>query len=377
MKRLDIFKGDCRLIVSLMLGLVLASCSMFVSENKLDEVSSGEKIYIVQRERESLQVINQSQITKVEDLGNLNHATMKFKWGKGYLLARNGYISKVDIENDQLLKKVKVGKSGIGLTFTDEHVVIVNYEPSSVVVLSKDLDVVKTILTESRNVGVKVFKDLLVFSLMDKNEIWILDIKKDYEIVKKIQNIGNLPFDALINKDKYLVGFFNEPTIGFLDLHDYQYTRISLNLENSNVVYKVPHFGYWGIVDNFAFVPIAAQKKILVIDLVKKSYVDEINLPGEPVFAAVSPDKGTLVVNFSGDKENYLTIVDTKKRALLKTFEAGRRIMHLRFSSSGERLFVTSYFENKMHVFNAFSWVKEKSFDVATPSGVFLNTIVE
>lgn len=358
-----------RLFLVIAIMSTSASCSMLASNN--------EKIYIVQRERESLQVIHQTQTKKIEDLGNLNHATMKFKWGAGYLLARNGFISKIDIGNDRLIKKVQIGKSGIGLTFTDEHVVIVNYEPSSVVVLSKDLDVVKTILTESRNVGVKVYKNLLVFSLMDKNEIWILDINKNYEVVKRIDNVGNLPFDALISKDKYLVGFFNEPTVGFLDLLDFSYTRINLNLDNANVVYKVPHFGYWGIVDNFAFVPIATQKKILVIDLIKKIPVKEIDLVGEPVFASVSPDKSKLVVNFSGENENYIAVIDTHKRELVKTFEAGKRVMHLRFSTGGEKLFVTSYFENKMHVFNVFDWVKENSFDVATPSGVFLNTIVE
>lgn len=348
----------------------MGSCG-HLSSNK------NEKIYVVQRERESLQVIEQNKISQIQDLGNLNHATMKFKWGRGYLLARNGYLSQIDIENDRLVKKVKIGKSGIGLTFTDDNVIIVNYDPSSVVVLSKNLEVVKTVYTDSRNVGVKVFENFLIFSLMDKNEIWILDAKKDYSLVKKIENVGNLPFDALINGSNYLVGFFNESTIGFLDLLNFEYKRISLDTKKASVIYKVPHFGYWGIVENLAFVPIAAQKKILVVDLIHKTAVHEIDLPGEPVFASVSPDKKRIVVNYSGDVENLLTVISTEKKVIEHSFEAGKRVMHLRFSSDGEKLFVTSYFENKMHEFQVANWTKIKSFDVATPSGVFLNTIVE
>lgn len=357
-------------IIFVLSALVLVSCSSVSTAPK-------EKIYVVEREREALFVYDHQNEKLIQDLGNLNHATMKFKWGHGFLLARDGYISKIDVENDRLIKKVKIGKSGIGLTFTDENVVIVNYDPNSVVILDKNLEVVKTILTNSRNVGVKTYKNLMVFSLMDKNEIWVLDIKKNFEVVKKIENVGNLPFDALIQGKNYLVGFFNEPSIGFLDLEDFTYNRIEMKGSEPGIVYKVPHFGYWGLVNGLAFVPISSQKKILIIDLHTKKAVHEIGLPGEPVFAAVSPDKKQLVVNYSGAMENSLSVIDTDKKVLSKTFEAGRRVMHLRFSTSGEQLYVTSYFENELNFFNVSDWSKIKTMKVSTPSGIFLNTVVE
>jgi len=354
-------------------ALFVVSCSSVKNTSSV----SGEKIYVVEREREALFVLDQQNEKLIQDLGNLNHATMKFKWGNGFLLARDGYISKIDVENDKLIKKVKIGKSGIGLTFTAENVIIVNYDPNSVVVLDKNLEVVKTILTESRNVGVKTYKNFLVFSLMDKNEIWVLDIKKNYDVVKKIENVGNLPFDALIQGKNYLVGFFNEPSIGFLDLEDFSYNRIEMKGADPSIVFKVPHFGYWGLVNNLAFVPLTSQKKILVIDLNTKKSVHEIALPGDPVFAAVSPDKKKIVVNYSGAMENFLSVVDTDKKSVANTFEAGRRIMHLRFSSSGEQLYVTSYFENELKFFNVNDWTKTKTMKVSTPSGIFLNTVAE
>lgn len=356
--------------------IIILLCLCVISCSTLKNVTP-EKIYVVERERESLFVYDQGVSKSITDLGNLNHATMKFKWGNGFLLARDGNLSKIDIVNDVLIKKVKIGKSGIGLTFTDKYIVIVNYDPHSVVILDQNLDIVHTLPTQSRNVGVKNYKNYLVFSLMDKNEIWVLDINKNFEIVKKIQNVGNLPFDALIQGKNYLVGFFNEPSIGFLDLEDFSYNKIEMKGVDPSLVYKVPHFGYWGIINGQAFVPLTSQKKLLVIDLNTKKTTNEIPLAGEPVFAAVSPDKNNLVVNFSGEMENFLSVIDTNKKVVINTFEAGRRIMHLRFSTHGEEMFVTSYFENELKIFNVSSWSMLSNMKVATPSGIFLNTVVE
>lgn len=356
--------------------LIFISNLIACANQKVDHLD-GEKLYVVQRERESLTVKSDEFESTIGELGNLNHATMKFKWGHGFVLARNGYLSKIDIKNDKLLKKVKIGSSGIGITFTEKNIVVVNYAPHSVVVLDQNLDVVKTIMTDSRNVGVKVFKNLLVFSLMDKNEIWVMDIAKEYSLVRKFENVGMLPFDALIHEGKYLVGFFNEPSIGFLDLNDFTYQKIELPNVSDHTIYKVPHFGYWGIVQEIAFVPVAARKSILMIDLSTKKSIGEIELLGEPVFAAVSPDKKLLVVNFSGLMENHISVIDTKYKKVINTIEAAKRVMHMRFSGSGKYLYVSSYFENKLHTFNVSDWKKLNSVDVATPSGVFLNTIVE
>ena len=165
------------------LFILFTSCSILGIEKNND------KIYVVEREREALTVIGgQKDATRIKDLGNLNHATMKFKDGFGYVLARDGFLSKIDMAKDLLVKKIKIGKSGIGLTFTDTEIVIVNYDPNSVVVLDLDLNIKKVVETTSRNVGVKFWSHFLVFSLMDKDEIWVLDTKDDFKIIKKIHS---------------------------------------------------------------------------------------------------------------------------------------------------------------------------------------------
>jgi protein NirF len=350
------------------LSVVLFSCSnLAVNHN------TNEKIYVVERERESLSVINnQKEFTTIKDLGNLNHATLKFNGGFAYVLARDGYISKIDTANDSLVKKIKIGKSGIGIIFTDTQVVIVNYDPNSVVILDFDLNVQKIIETNSRNVGVKTWNNFLVFSLMDKNEIWVLDSKKDFKLVHKIENAGNLPFDALIKDNLYIVGFFNESSVGVLDLVNLSYKTITLSQPTDQTTYKVPHFGYWGIVGDVAIVPMVASKKLLLIDLKNIKPLREIDLIGQPVFAAVSPDKKSVVVSYSGEQEDYITIIDTDKFAQKIDMPAGRRIMHFRYSNDGNFFYTSSYFENKVNIFETKKWKKIGSIAVSTPSGIFI-----
>lgn len=352
--------------------LFLTACSGMKNQTNTDE-----KIYVVERERESLFVLDNGNEKLIDDLGNLNHATMKFKDKFGYVLARDGYISKVDVNSNKLVKKVKVGKSGIGITFIGNYIAIVNYDPNSVVILDQDLNVLETINTSSRNVGVKTYKNFLIFSLMDSNQIWILDANKKFEVVKKFENIGNLPFDALIKDNKYVVGFFNEAAVGILDIDKLEYKKIVLKDRENNLVYKVPHFGYWGVVDNKAIVPIVADKKLLVIDLETMSPINEIKLKGNPVFAAMSPDKKELVVNYSGDYENYISFINLTDYQIKKELEVGKRVMHLRYSLNSQKLFVSTYFDNSLRVYSSKDTSLLKTYKVATPSGIFSSELKE
>lgn len=353
--------------------LVMCIFFLIVSCAGVNQSSSLDKIYVVERERESLAVIERNESVRgIKGLGNLNHATLKFKNGHAFILARDGYISKVDTASDLLIKKVKIGKSGIGITFTDSQIVVVNYEPNSVVVLDFDLNILKVIETNSRNVGVKYWNHLLVFSLMDKNQIWILDTREDFKVIKKIEDAGSLPFDALIKDHLYVVGFFKESSIGVLDLKSLEYKKLILGNSAGDLTYKVPHFGYWGVVNDIALIPMVSSDKLLVLDLKTIKPIKEIDLIGRPVFATVSPDKKTVVVSYSGNQEDFISIIDTDKLARLIDIKAGQRIMHFRFSLDGNYFYTSSYFENKINIFDTIKWEKIGSVAVATPSGIFI-----
>ena len=328
----------------------------------------AEKLYVVERERSSLAVVENGRLVKrIEALGNMNHATVKFWRGYAYVISRDGYLSKIDTKRDELVKRVKVGKSSIGIDFTDRYVIVANYDPDTVVVLDEELNVLREISTGSRNVGIKAYKTGFLFSLMDKDEVWWV---KEEEVLKFA--VGKMPFDALLFGDHYLVGFFKDEGIGLIDLKEKSYKSLKFKREGKEVVFKIPHFGTWGVFKDTAYVPAVGERKLYVVDLKEGKVLGEIALSGLPVFVAVSPEGKHIAVNFSGDKENFVALYDLGSEKLLGEVQAGKRIMHLRFSKDGKRLYLTSYFESKLKVFEVPTLKLLHEVDIPNPSGVFL-----
>ncbi|NUO08467.1 MAG: NirF protein [Candidatus Brocadia sp.] len=333
----------------------------------------AEKIYVVERERGRLAVIEDGALSgEIENLGNLNHATVKFNKNFMYVISRDGCLSQIDIRSDRLLRQVNAGKSGIGFIFIDGMVAVANYDPYDVVILDEDLNTLKKIETTSRNVGIKSWKRFLIFALMDKDEIWVLDSKKNFEMHKTIKNAGSMPFDALMSKNKYIVGFFNEGSVGMLDAKTMKYSKRELRMGEGEAVFKIPHFGTWGVYKDSAFIPAVGERRLHIVDINSFKHIGYIDLIGLPVFVAISPDGRYIAVNYSGDKEDFLTVVDVKNRKVLNDIKAGKRIMHIRFSDDSRRLYLSSYFDNTVRVLDTDEWKVLSGITVPTPSGIFI-----
>ncbi len=327
---------------------------------------------MIQRERGAVSVIEDDRLKKeIKNLGNLNHAILKFFKGFAYVVSRDGFISRIDTSKDVLLKKTKVGDSAIGFTFCNRKVVVANYAPHDVVFLSEDLQIIRRIFTDSRNVGIKNYRDLVVFSLMDRDDIWVVDCEGG-KIVKVFRDVGDMPFDALLTKKIYVVGFFKENAVGVIDLQRMKFRKVRFGKDGKEVVLKIPHFGTWGIYQNTAYIPGVGERKIHVVDLNSFQYIGSIDVPGLPVFVSVSPDGRYIAVNFSGDKEDYLTLIDRKKGKVLKTSQLGRRILHFRFTPDGRYIYLSSYYENRLKKVSVPDLRVVNEIGVPTPSGVFI-----
>lgn len=331
---------------------------------------SFSKVFVVERETGRLAVIEKDRLKKeIKNLGNLNHATLKFKWGYGFLISRDGVLSKIDPEKEKLIKKVKVGSSSIGINFCKDKVLIANYEPNDVVMLSKDLKVLKRIYTDSRNVGIKSNGKVFVFALMDKDKVQVRKCK-DGSLIKEIY-AGKMPFDALLYGDIYVVGFFKEKSIGVLNLKNFKYKKVNFKGKEREVVFKIPHFGFWGIKNQIAYIPAVGERKIHVVDLKSFKYIKSIPLKGLPVFVAVSNNGRYLAVNYSGDYEDYLTVIDLKNGKSW-TKKVGKRILHFRFTKDDRYIYASSYYENKVKKLSVPELKVLKEISVPTPSGVFI-----
>ncbi len=181
-----------------------------------------------------------------------------------------------------------------------------------------------------------------------------------------------MPFDALLSGDTYVVGFFNEPSVGIVNLRDLTYRKVSFKHKGREILLKIPHFGLWGIFGKTAYIPGVGERKVHLIDLERFTYLGSLEVPGLPVFVSVSPNGRFAAVNYSGDMEDYLTLIDREGGKVLKTVRLGRRILHFRFTPDGRFLFLSSYYENKVKKVSVPELKVIEEISVPTPSGVFI-----
>ncbi len=344
----------------------------------LSALFSADKIFVVERENSALCVINHNRVeNEIKNMHNFNHAVVKFKGKDGYVITRDGYIIKFDPIKEVKEKEYKTSKSAIGFVISDNFLAVANYDNKTVEILSRDLDPIQSIKTGSRNVGIKLYKDYLIFECMDSDEIWVMkDVKPKgkkphFILYKKFKDVGKVPFDALIDKNLYVSGFFNSPFIGVLNLDTMEYKTIPLDLGKRDRILKVPHFGFWSVSKGYFFIPAVGAKKVFVFTHNFK-LVKEINVLGNPVFTSLSPDKKYLAVTFSGKDFPRVQIIDTKTLKVIKSFKFPGMVLHVRWASDGSHLYISVNGANQVLAYNVHGWWKHIMWPVPKPSGIFI-----
>ncbi|SFV57001.1 Heme d1 biosynthesis protein NirF [hydrothermal vent metagenome] len=342
-----------------------------------------EKIFVVERENSALAVIDHNLlVNEIKNMHNFNHAVVKFRGHDGYVITRDGYVIKFDPDKEVKEKEYRTSKSAIGFIIGKNYLAVANYDNKTVEILDRDLNPIETIKTGSRNVGIKTYKDKLIFACMDSDELWVMkDVnagKKSPHFVleKKLTNVGKVPFDAMIHKNLYVVGLFNSPDVGVLNLDTMQYKKVPLALGKKERVLKVPHFGFWSISKKYFFIPAVGNKKVFVFDH-DFHFVKAIELEGNPVFTALSPDQKHLAVSFSGKKFPIVQIVDTKTLQVVRRFKFPGWILHLRWSQTSPHLYFSVNTANQVLAYNVSDkdpkkWWKHFEWPVPKPSGIFL-----
>ncbi len=345
----------------------------------LADLKGNEKIFVVERESKSLAVIEQG-MTKghIEGMHDMNHGVVKFYEKDGYAISRDGYIVKFNPETEKVLKEYKTSDSAIGFTVEKNYIAVANYAKKSVDILDRDLNPIRSFETGSKNVGIKKYKDYLIFSQMDNDKITVLKDKNngkglpDFEIHKEFENVGVMPFDAMIKNNNFITGFFKSDYFGVVDLDTMTYSKIDVLLEDRKPVLKVPHFGFWSISDGNVFIPAVGNNKVLVYTSDFK-FVKNIEVEGLPVFTALSPDQKYMAVTFSGEKFPVVQIIDTQTLEVIKRFEFDGKVLHVRWSDVRPNLYVSVNDTNKVAVINTKEWyLAREMFGINKPSGVFI-----
>ncbi|MEA2019122.1 MAG: cytochrome D1 domain-containing protein [Campylobacterota bacterium] len=360
-----------KLFSKILLVLVVASSTLF----------GYEKYFVVERESSSLAVIeNGIKYSTMKNMRNMNHGVVKFDGKDGYVISRDGYVIKFNPIEENILAEYKTSKSAIGFVIGKNYVAVANYDDKSVDILDRDLNPIKKFKTGSKNVGIKIYKDYLIFSEMDNDTITILvdvtggeDDKPVFKLFKQFKNVGELPFDAMIQDNKYIVGFFTSQHFGTVDLDTLTFKKVKIFLDESRkMVLKVPHFGFWSIGGDKVFVPAVGDNKVMVYDMDFK-FLQNIEVTGMPVFTSLSPDKKYLAVTFSGKKFPIVQIIDTKTLKIVKAFSFEGKVLHVRWSKAKPLLYISVNDANIVTVINTDEWYRARDIlNIEKPSGIFM-----
>ncbi len=343
--------------------------------------SASEKLFVIERESESIAIINKG-LTKshMKNMHNMNHAIIKFDNKDAYLISRDGYVVRFDPVSEKVINEYKTSKSAIGFVIGKNYVAVANYDDKSVDILTRDLKPIDKIKTGSKNVGIKIYKDMLIFAQMDSDKVTVLKDENygkatpKFKIFKEFK-VGKMPFDAMIKDNTYIVGFFLTKAFGVIDLDKMTFSEIKITADGDKPVLKVPHFGFWSLSDERTFVPAVGDNKVMVYDK-DFNFVKNIEMQGLPVFTSLSPDKKYLAVTFSGKDFPTIQIVDTKTLKIIHSFTFNGKVLHVRWSNIDDYLYVSVNDAHQVNVINTDEWFLEREiFQLKSPSGIFLYEI--
>jgi len=377
-----------RCSAAILLGLALAAAA---SGAYAGGWGTGALMVVIEREAGSVLVIDAAQnhklLGRIEGLGVLHHASVSFsRDGRyGYVVSRDGYLSKIDLVELKLVKKLKVGDSAIGLAVSQDnrHIAISNYKPGAVVIVSDEtFEIVKTIpADDSKTVGlVDAPDDRFVVSLMDANEIWVIDSAgPEFQTLKKYRNIGEKPYDGLLTPDGrwYMAGLFHSPWVTMIDLWNPEaVTKIPLPRppggNNKPPVLKIPHLEGWIMASDHLFAPVIGGSGLAVIDMKTWKVKKFIGLKAYPVFAMARPDMRQIWTNYVlGPFHDTVEVVDVKTLEVIKTLTPGNKIFHLQFTPKGEAVYLSSNGDNKVLVYDTKTFEKIAEIPAGKPSGIF------
>ena len=359
---------------------------------------TGDLGIVIERASSSVQIIEtsgNSSLGRIEGLGDLSHASAVYsRDGQyAYIFGRDGGLSKIDIINKKLVKRILQSGNSIGGAISQDGklVAVSNYEPGGVKIFdAESLDLVADIPAIYGNDGLrsKVIGlvdapgQKFVFSLWDAGEIWVADMSDTGkpEIIK-FKNIGKNPYDALITPDGryYIAGLFGEDGMALLDLWnlDAGVKRILDGYgkgEQKLPVYKMPHLEGWAMAGNFAFVPAVGHHEVLVIDTLNWTEAGRIKVHGQPVFVMARPDGRNVWVNFAVPNNDTLQVIDTQSLKIIKTLTPGKGVLHMEFEPRGEQVWASIRDEDRLAVFDTDTFEQVVSFAAKKPSGIFLTS---
>lgn len=383
-----------KILPTILAPLLLAGCQALSGP---EPRGTGDLGVIVERASGSLAVVDtgtQRVVDRVEGLGDLSHASVKFSRDAryAYVFGRDGGLTKVDLLTGDIDERIMQSGNSIGGAISQDgrYVAVSNYEPGGVrVFASKSLEPVAEIPAtytgpdgeekRSKVVGlVDAPGNRFVYSLFDAGEIRVVQMNNGEAQVTRFRDIGEQPYDGLISPDgrHYVAGLFGEDGLALLDLWnpDQGVQRILPDYgrgEKRLPVYKMPHLEGWALTGDQAWFPAVGRHEVLVADTRNWSLDESIAVQGQPVFVMSRPDQRQVWVNFAHPDNNVIQVISTESGEILDTLEPGKTVLHMEFTPRGEHVWVSARDSNEVVVYDTRTREELARLDVDSPSGIF------
>lgn len=373
------------------LAFVLAGCAT------VQPRGTGDLGVVIERSTGAVQVVEtsgKSVLGEVQGLGDLSHATVEFSRDEryAYVFGRDGGLTKVDLLTLRIDRRILQAGNSIGGAISQDgrYVAVQNYEPGGIKVfdaatLEPVADVPASFGSEGKRSKVVGLADLpgarFAYALFDAGEIRVTDLSDPAHPVTERFAAGRQPYDGLVTPDgrHYLAGLFGEDGIAMLDTwHADQGSRRILDHygrgEEKLPVFKMPHLRGWSVAGTRAYLPAVGHHELLVVDTTTWKEVGRIPVKGQPVFAIARPDGRQVWVNFALPDNNWVQVIDTESGRVVKTFEAGRAILHMEFTPRGEAVWLSSRDEDRIYVYDTASLQLLSTLPAKSPSGIFFTS---
>ena len=376
-------------------SLILAAGLLALTHLHAEPRASGDLGVVIERETGSVLIINTTTATtlsRVENLGDLSHASVVFSRDQrfAYVFGRDGGLSKIDLLQDTLVKRIVQSGNSIGGAISQDGklIAVSNYTPGGVKIFAADtLELLADLPAEygdehktSKVVGlVDAPGQKFVCSLFEANQIWLIDAKNPRQPqVTKFENIGSQPYDALLTPDGhyYAAGLFGEKGLALLDLWQpekgVEHILADYGKEDEQTpVYKMPHLEGWTVAGDLLFVPAVGQHEVLVIDKRDWQLIKRIPVAGQPVFVMSRPDARQVWVNFAFPDNQHVQVIDVKDFSVIRTLEPGKAVLHLEFTPRGEAVWMAVRDEDKVMVYDTETLLSVAQLPAHKPSGIF------
>jgi WD40 repeat protein len=304
-----------------------------------------------------------------------------------YLASRDGWISKFDIYNLQIVAEIRAGINTRNLAVSSDgkHVMVANYLPNTLVLLNADdLSLNKIIDVSSQGQDSRVSavynappRNSFVAALKDLKEVWEipygLPTQDNYLQVRKIVTTDYLDDFFFDPEYKHLIGASRAGEEGqVVDMDTGKLvTRIAMS--------GMPHLGS-GITWDYEGRRVMAspnlkESKISIIDMTNWQVIKELKTEGPGFFMRSHEQSPYAWADvFFGPNKEAVHLIDKSTLEIVKTLRpvSGKTAAHVEFTKDGSFVLLSIWDQDgEVIVYDAKTLEIKKRLPMVKPSGKY------